>query len=404
MTLRTNAPHAKGRWTALLVTLALALGLTATAVLAAPPGVTLDQCRNGAANAPSDCTNPGATNATGWVHGNVGSSQGHLLEGYSIPYRAVLTNLPLNTDIDITLGYDITHSGAHAIDYLTQYDRLLSHTFFGHDAEAVLPTSGVSGLSVDTDTLAIDKPSNLSAAASTGFDNLAADKKVMTIFGGTLNDGSFSYLTEGDINASQSEARVTFTFRATSSTVVLAWGGHIARGDQWDGDSASAISGSPYHMRVKGWTLGSVGNQDRSLSAGAVQTEQSTITTSPSGSATFTATLNDSATVSGDSPAGNVTFKLYGVGDTTCAGTPIFEKVVALDSSGMASTTSTGTASGTANDGGLAKVTVAGTYMWSVSYAGDGNNEGSSSVCAESTTVTAPSFSHVADPVVVVTP
>src|SRR6185436_13524565 len=66
------------------------------------------------------------------------------------------------------------------------------------------------------------------------------------------------------------ETTIAVSFKATTSTVVLAWGGHIARGDQWNGASASAISGSPYHMRTKSWNLKSLGNQDRSLSADAV--------------------------------------------------------------------------------------------------------------------------------------
>lgn len=401
MTLRANAPHAKRRWSALIIVVTMTLGLTATAVLAAPAGISLEQCRNGAADSPSDCTKPGATNATGWVNGNVGASQGHLLEGYSIPYRAIMTNLPTDgTLITVTLGYDIKHSGANAIDYLTQYERLESHAFFEHPAEDVDPTSGTS-LDINTfSTEAIDAPT-LPAAPLAGFNGLAADKKVMTLFGGTFVANSFTYVNEGSLTASQSETQISVQFTATSSTAVLAWGGHIARGDQWDGQSASAISGSPYHMRVKAWTLSNVGNQDRSLSAGAVQSGPSTTTTTPSGTATFVATLDDSATVGGDSPTGNVTFKLYGLGDTTCTGTAIFEKTVALDATGTASTTGTavGTPIGSANDGGRAKVTVAGTYRWSVFYAGDGGNEPSESICVESTTVTGPTFVNVPDPV-----
>ena len=51
---------------------------------------------------------------------------------------------------------------------------------------------------------------------------------------------------------------------------VLAWGGHISTRADWGQDnSAVAISGSPYHMRLIDLD-GSGGNQDRSLSADAV--------------------------------------------------------------------------------------------------------------------------------------
>lgn len=384
MTLRTSAPHAKSRWSALLVTIALALGLIAGTAIAGQAAISLEQCRNGAADSPSDCTKPGATNATGWVNGNVGAAQGHLLEGYSIPYRAIMTDLPTDgTVITLTLGYDIKHSGANALDYLTQYERLTSHTFFGHDAESVVPTSGTSLDPAVFSTEAIDAPT-LPAAPLAGFNALDAAKKVMTLFGGTFVANSFAYVTEGDLSASQSETRVSIQFTAQTSTVVLAWGGHIARGDQWNGQSASAISGSPYHMRVKAWTLGNVGNQDRSLSAGAVQIEQSTISTAPSG--TFSVTLNDSATVSGDSPSGNVTFRLYdSLANCQLNGTTV-------DSGGLLYAQTVALSGGTASTSPGEVVTTAGTYYWSAVYAGDGGNAGSSSLCAESATVTAPTF------------
>jgi hypothetical protein len=83
----------------------LAMMLPVSTVVAAPPGISLEQCRNGSAASPNDCEALGS--GTGWVSGNVGASQGHLLEGYSIPYRAVMTNLPLGTTIEMVLGYDI---------------------------------------------------------------------------------------------------------------------------------------------------------------------------------------------------------------------------------------------------------------------------------------------------------
>jgi len=108
----------------LAITSLLATNLAvAPAVLAAPPAVSLEQCRNGAASTPNDCLALGGS--SGWVSGNVGAQQGHLAEGYSIPYRAILTDLPAATEVTLVLGYDIKHSGAHALDYLTHYDPAL---------------------------------------------------------------------------------------------------------------------------------------------------------------------------------------------------------------------------------------------------------------------------------------
>ena len=66
----------------------------------------------------------------------------------------------------------------------------------------------------------------------------------------------------------------------SADSVVIAWGGHIASSVDWHDDpgetvqTASDISGSPYHTRVisikEGNVVKSIGNQDRSLSANAV--------------------------------------------------------------------------------------------------------------------------------------
>ena len=88
------------------------------------PAANLDQCRNGAPETPNNCLDFGGS--AGWVNGNAGETNAHYTEGLSIPYRAELTNLPTDgTVITLTLGYDIKHSGRHAIDFLTHYQRLL---------------------------------------------------------------------------------------------------------------------------------------------------------------------------------------------------------------------------------------------------------------------------------------
>ena len=64
---------------------------------------------------------------------------------------------------------------------------------------------------------------------------------------------------------------VIVTFTAANSTVLLAWGGHIATQVDWGaGNSAGAISGSPYHMRLLELDDVGLGNQDRSLKASVV--------------------------------------------------------------------------------------------------------------------------------------
>ncbi|MDP3954237.1 MAG: hypothetical protein Q8Q06_02370 [bacterium] len=254
--------------------------LARTTFTDAPPAVSLEQCRNGAVGTPNNCEDLGG--GSGWVSGNVGASQGHYLEGHSIPYRAVLTNLPVNTPITLTLGYDIKHSGAHAIDYLTHFDRLDPHTQFSHSAESVNPTDGVSGFSATTTTFTVLAPDTINSPVfgqpATSFNALLAGERVMTLFGGTIS--GISYDTDGDLTAAQSETRITVTFSVDDSTAVLAWGGHIATQEDWGvGQSAGGISGSPYHMRLIDWNLNNLGNTDRSLSAAVILVpQQATLT------------------------------------------------------------------------------------------------------------------------------
>ena len=248
-------------------------GIASNAAFAGPTA-DLDQCRNGSAASPNNCLDLGG--GTGWVNGNVGSSGAHLLESYSIPYRVVMKNLPLNTSITLTLGYDIKHSDKHAIDYLTHYNRLEPHFQFGHAAETIDPKSGVSGVSTTVGTFTIPAPSSTSLCNSpvanqptNSFNALSAGEKLMTLFGGTIT--GMAYVSQGCLTDSTAETEISVTFTVDSSTAILAFGGHIASRGVWGLDkSAANINGSPYHMQLIGWSLGSLGGQDRSLSAGAV--------------------------------------------------------------------------------------------------------------------------------------
>src|SRR5207249_10916391 len=92
---------------------------------------------------------------------------------------------------------------------------------------------------------------------------------VFTCFGCTsitpLTSASYTAPSGGD-----GEQTIQFTFTTSISMPVFAWGGHIANEIDWgQGQAAGNINGSSYHMRIKDLD-GKGGNQDRSLSAGAV--------------------------------------------------------------------------------------------------------------------------------------
>jgi hypothetical protein len=237
---------------------------------AQPPKADLDQARNG------NVTNP--ISPVNWVNGNAGAQNSHYIEGHSIPYRVVMTNLPIGTPITITLGYDIKHSGRHAIDFITHYQNLEPHfPLFGHGAEVVDPRIGYEATtSATANTWPIPVPpmtnTPVPGEPAATFLALDPDLRLMSLFGGDFSGADpIAYVGLGDLSAAQSEVSFSVSFVPTHSTAILAWGGHIGTRFTWgEGNSAGGISGSPYHTRLKGWSLGTLGNQDRSLSAAAV--------------------------------------------------------------------------------------------------------------------------------------
>jgi hypothetical protein len=243
----------------------------------------IDQVRNGN---PTDPANP---NAWAWVNGNVNASQAHMVEDYSVPYRIVMTGLPTNgTVVTLEIQYDTKHSGAHALDFMTGYDNLendFHSEIWGHTKEIIDPLRDVAGLVPgDARYIPIRTPNT---AASTFFTNFLTRKNAstspvfahsgeMTIYGATPTNNpsssyGFDYVVEESLALSIAVTRIKVSFIPTNATAVIAWGGHIARMQDWGaGNSAGGISGSPYHTAVWNWNLNNLGNQDRSLQAAAV--------------------------------------------------------------------------------------------------------------------------------------
>jgi len=118
-------------------------------------------------------------------------------------------------------------------------------------------------------------------------------------------------------------------------------------------------------------TNSTTGNQGFGTGSSSVTVVKSSpaLTTSASPSTVAVGSpFHDTATVSGGSnPTGTVTFSLFGPGNPTCTGTPIF--------------TSTTPLSGTSAISGSFTATSAGTYRWVASYSGDFNNGGVTNSC-----------------------
>jgi hypothetical protein len=238
-----------------------------------------------------------------FARGNSNSSKSHFSEGNSVPYRIEIDDLLPNVRYRILISFDVKKSGKYAIDYITGFQNLQTNS--ADLPEFVNPLRGtslasLSGLTVSS--IAIPAPvfstsTAFNTKAATSFSNLKTpasfnpeitdpvstltaqqrDKGNMVLWNGTLN--SISYI--GSVNMTPQDVTATiqveFTKANNANKVVLAWGGHIASLQDWgQGNSASAISGSPYHMfienvrRVSNSTLVCNGNMDCQLAADAV--------------------------------------------------------------------------------------------------------------------------------------
>ncbi len=315
-----------GRGRQILAT-ALLFVLTATAVAAANPSATLEQCRNGTFASPVHCDHEGGAN--GYVTGNAGSSDSHWREGDSIAYRMMFDNLTPGAH-EVTIEWDTTKAGKHAIDYLTTYNR----------TESVLndPCVGVTGCTGANVTRPIPLDSN-------AVNQVAG---VFTCFGCTSIDSTSPYTVSGTY-AGDSSTRITIFFTVGSTAnPVLAWGGHIATQIDWGtGNSAVNISGSPYHMRLIELD-GAGGNQDRSLSAAAVVGLGASTHRSGTGTLAIGALISDTLYLTGTNSlnpiAGSVQFGYCsgpaGINFPTCtiSNTTNFGGLVALGTNGSCGT------------------------------------------------------------------
>jgi len=206
----------------------------AAATEADAAGANLDQGSNGAASAP--------TSPVAWQNGNLNPNNSHFMEGYSVPYRLVMDGLTPGSTITVEIGWAIRDSGANALDFITQYQRLEPHAGFGHPAEVVQPLDGVTGVSATVSTFPIPAPSSAGSPVpgqpTTEFNSLPAAERVMTLFGGTIT--AMDYIAQGSLTAASSDTYANITFTTDNSTAVLAWGGHIAEAAIWGaGNSAT---------------------------------------------------------------------------------------------------------------------------------------------------------------------
>ena len=215
-------------------------------------GANLDGCSNGPATAPTACV---------WINGNLNSGKAHYNEGDSAPYRVVMDGLALGTHT-VQFGWDVTDSGKHAIDYLTSFNRTLAYP------SQADPCLGVTGCSGPPTLFPIPLDPSLAAnGINTSVQPVAPGSFAM--FGGAITSASAYGLT-GAYAGSSATQNITLTFTATSSTVVLAWGDHLATRLNWGNlNTLLSVNGSSYHTHFVALDGGG-GSQDKQIAADAV--------------------------------------------------------------------------------------------------------------------------------------
>ncbi|WP_454824038.1 HYR-like domain-containing protein, partial [Portibacter marinus] len=246
---------------------------------------------------------PNVKSPVDFQNGNLNVNNSHFVEGHSVPYRVHMKNLVLCEPVRITIEWDALQSGHIATDFLTHYQGLEPHTApFGHSSEIVNPLINDNGVNVSaecgfslnspTSEFSFPEPCASDAPSNTTLQQIYADyesqygDQKMTAWGATIcdmwygaEDGSIACadLSTSCLNGgtTTTKQQLTIEFIPTHSQAIFAWGGHLARFQDWgicgtELATASGLSGSPYHMRVDCWTYNSVGNQDRSLKIDAV--------------------------------------------------------------------------------------------------------------------------------------
>lgn len=226
---------------------------------------TYDQCSNDAGTGYS----LGDTGCR-WINGNLQQSNSSYAEGEATVQRLWLTGYVPGSTHAVTLKYGTTKGGKHAYDFLTEWD---------YSEDWIFPADrcqDVSGCETASETsLAIPEDPNVPGTIETGVRNFV-------MRGGTLTEATTPTIVNGDYSG-DSETAITITFtipssgsmchtqgQTTTCDVVLWFGAHVARSDQWSTGGAGSISGSPYHVALVAIDGGAVGSRDNQMSSNAI--------------------------------------------------------------------------------------------------------------------------------------
>ena len=184
-----------------------------------------------------------------WVNGNINHSKASYFEGEAIPYRVVIDAAVIGHEYEITLGWDAVESDKNALDYLATYN---------HDVTSADPCSGDSLCTLATPSSTAVIPDDIRMQRGRddidgNDDDITQTPGEFTVWGGNIAAvGGYNYPT-GFAYTGSHEITLTLRIEATASTMVLAWGGHMASRLDWGiVNGVVNLRGSPFHMRASG--------------------------------------------------------------------------------------------------------------------------------------------------------
>lgn len=198
----------------------------------------------------------------------------------------------------------------------------------------------------------------------------------------TTNDTSFGFPISAvsSIQGGLWPKQGTIEFRlygpddATCSTNPIFTSQDTVTGTQQVYASGSYTPTQPGVYRWRAFYSGDAGNNPSSSacnSANSIATVHKATASIANGgtNATIGSPVANNATLSGQNPTGTISMSLYGPGDTTCSGTPVYVANMPVNGSGPYSS-------------GNFTPTQTGTYRWVSQYSGDSYNSAFTSPCA----------------------
>ncbi len=220
-------------------------------------GANLDQCAN---------DEPG-TPPCAWQNGNLNGNNSAYAEGDVVPFRLRVDALAPGAHT-IHLNYDFTQGGNKAYDFLATYNATETVAICGPGGGGA--PSSLCPVGAPTDTAPFQPDPFVSDGIQVSAVQAAfGGAQELSIWGGMITSISVPFHDGPDLTGN-STADITVNFTSIGDSVILAWGGHIARSVDWNGKGAGQISGAPWHMRTQFLDGGGASNEDRSIQPSAL--------------------------------------------------------------------------------------------------------------------------------------